>query len=79
MANTQQTSSAGGLFGPPVSGDAKSREVRRLKAELQVEKDRHRVLVQRAHTVEKNQSDRDSAAALALLEKLDDADSATPA
>jgi hypothetical protein len=44
-------------------------EVRRLKAELQVEEDRRRMLNQRARNVEAKQSARDSDAALKMLEE----------
>jgi hypothetical protein len=68
---------ADGIFGAKVSG-GDSEEVARLKAELQVEKDRHRVLVDKAHRVEKTQAEKDSAAALQLLETLEDLPASQP-
>lgn len=64
------TPTNGGLFG--IKNSKESAEVSRLKAELQVEKDRHRTLVEKSHRVEKLQSDKGAAAALALLETYED-------
>lgn len=70
------TPTNGGLFG--IKNSKESEEVSRLKAELQVEKDRHHTLVQKAHRVEKSQSDKDAAAALALLETFEDSPAPAP-
>lgn len=50
-------------------------EIAQLQAELQVEKDRHRVLVQQSHDIERKQLDRDAATALQSLEAFAASDS----
>ncbi len=69
MANAQQTPGAN-LFGAPVAGE--DDQVAQLQAELQVEKDRHRVLVEKARKVETTQKDKDAEAAAKLLEQFTD-------